>query len=300
MQFIYSLFTPSERLLSREMVRNEIARTKLSAARLQHEAEKEFMEKEMQKIDNEMRAKEESYAAQAKPLLDDFNDISLAQHYYQEVGTTLASQVHLVSQRVERELEEFGYTSKKLISVGLNYEALKRKMKAGLPFNEELSAVLKDAESEDVNLVAAPLKYINSIPSPAVVRVTAFNLGRAIVEAGKAPAAEPVRGILDFFKFRTSLSPTMLVSRQLRALKSEAEFLRFVERGEYHRALSLAEDVYAGLKREGVKDAAVLDEAFGAFRRTVLPTVAGDMLLRYCAASLCAARFACVENMLKE
>ncbi|RNF09402.1 hypothetical protein TraAM80_02200 [Trypanosoma rangeli] len=302
MEYLRSLFFTPDVAFSRERVRNEIARGNLSTARLQCKNEEEAHAAEVKRLDDELREKRESFAAAAKPLLEEFDDVSLAQHYYQEVSNIVTSHLHVVTQLAEREFSEFGYISKKLISVGLNLEALKCRMASGAPFQEELNTALKDTESSDLSIVATPLHQVQCIPPAARVRATAFELARAIEEAGKGTRLqEPVRGWLDLLKFGTSFSPTMLEARQVEARRAAKQFLGYIEGGEHHKALSLAEDVYARANREvGAANAALLEQAFEAFRNTVLPMIASDVFLRYARASLDASRFACVEKMLKE
>ncbi|ESL09999.1 hypothetical protein TRSC58_02273 [Trypanosoma rangeli SC58] len=302
MEYLRSLFFTPDEAFSRERVRNEIARGNLSTARLQCRSEEEAHAAEVKRLDDELREKRESFAAAAKPLLEEFDDVSLAQHYYQEVSNIVASHLHVVTQLAENEFNEFGYISKKLISVGLNLEALKCRMTSGAPFQKELDTALKDTESSDLAIVATPLHQVRCIPPAARVRATAFELARAIEEAGKgARLQEPVRGWLDLFKFRTSFSPTMLEARQVEARRAAKQFLGYIEGGEHHKALSVAEDVYVKASCEvGAANAALLEQAFGAFRDTVLPMIASDVFLRYARASLDASRFACVEKMLKE
>ncbi|KEG15444.1 hypothetical protein DQ04_00071120 [Trypanosoma grayi] len=300
MQYLRSLFLTPDEALSRERVRNEIALENLAKARLQLRSEEDRLEKEVAELDNELQAKRSALAAVARPMLNEFDEVSLAQHYYQEVSNIAASHLRIVSQLADRELGEFGYVSKKLISVGLNYEVLKLRMASGGPFRSELSTVLKDAESDDLTLIAAPLQRVMNIPPAAAVRATAFDLARAIEEAGKGPAREPVRGWLDFLKFRTSFSPTMLEMRQVRARRAAARFLGHVEQGEYHLAMGVAEEIYTEARREVVANEALLTIAFEAFRNNVLPNIASDVFSRYARASLDASRYACVEKMLKE
>ncbi|KAF8277009.1 hypothetical protein TcBrA4_0125630 [Trypanosoma cruzi] len=302
MYYLRSLFFTPEEVFSREHVRNEIAREKLSRAKLQRKSEEEAHMAEMERLDNELRGKRELFADAAKPLLEEFDDVSLAQHYYQEISNIVTSHLHIVSQLADREFSEFGYVSKKLISVSLNLAALKCCMMGGVPFERELNTLLKDADSSDLSIVATPLCHVQSIPPAANVRATAFDLARAIEEVGKdGPTREPVRGWLDLFKFRTSFSPTMLETRQIEARRAAKQFLSHIERGEHDKALFLAEDAYVKVGHEvSAANAVLLESAFGAFRDTVLPVIASDVFLRYARASLDASRFACVEKMLKE
>lgn len=303
MHYLRSLIFTPEEVFSRERVRNEIAREKLSRERLHRKREEADYDAEKGRLDDGVRAKREGFAAAARPLLDEFDNTSMAQHYYQEVSNTVASHLRIVSQLADRELSEFGYVSKKLISIGLNCEALKHRMAGGAPFARELSTVLKDSESDDLSLIAAPLHRVGVVPSAAAVRATAFDLARAIEEeagGGNLPR-EPVGGWLDRLKFRTLFSPTMLEMRRVRARRAAESFRSHVECGEYRKALELVEDIYADANREGgVANAELFESAYAAFRETVLPTIASDIFLRYSRASLNASRYACVEKLLKE
>ncbi|KAG8349108.1 hypothetical protein TRVL_00060 [Trypanosoma vivax] len=300
MNVLKSIFMPAEKALSEEMVRNESARLQLSSARLQRKMEETNFNSEVKKMDESLRVKQENFATSAKPMLDEFNSVSLAQHYYQEVLNTVASQSHLVSQIAEREFGQYGYISKKLVSFSLHFEVLKRRMTAGEPFNRELSRVLHDADSEDLNLVAAPLKQVDTIPSQAAARATAFDLAQAIMESGKAPAQEPVRGWLDLLKFRTSRNPVTLQQREASARRAAEALISYVKQGELHQALRHAEAVYGEMQHLGLANSLLLDNALVAFKEAVLPNIAADMLLRYSRASLNACRYACVEKMLSE
>ncbi|ORC93820.1 uncharacterized protein TM35_000016970 [Trypanosoma theileri] len=302
MQYLRCLFLTPEEALSRERVRNEIAREKLSGARLQRAGEEEHYEAEVKHLNDELQAKRDSFAAVARPLLTEYDDVFLAQHYYQEVSNILEGHVRVMSQLADRELEGYGYVGKRLVGAGLHLEALRVRLARGEPFRRELSAALRGASSPDLAVVAAPLMAVGDrgVPPPAALRATGFDLARAVEAAGSGPARGPPRGWLDLLKFRTSLSPTMLEMRQAQARRAAAHFLAHVEKGEYRQALDVAETIHAEAMREGVPNAELLDSAFTAFRNTVLPALAADMFLRYSRASLDSARYACVEKMLME
>lgn len=295
-------FSDPKDALAFEHARNEEARSKVAAARLQHSSEEREFEDQMAAMDDEIKRKRDSYAARAKPMLAEFDDIAISRHYYEEVINAVSGQESMVEMMRERELGEFGYMSKKLISVSLNFEALKGKLKAGAPFERELASALEDAESADLNLISAPLKAFASqgVPKPAAVRATAFDLARAIEETGKAPVQEPVRGWLDLLKFRTSFSPTTAEQHQARARRTALSFMHHIEMGEYPSALEVADGVFAHVKEEKDATHEFFNSSYENFRKTVIPAIASDIFLAYAQSSLDASRYACVERMLKE
>lgn len=295
-------FSDWQDALAFERARNEEARAKVAAARLEHSAKEREFEEEMAKLDEEIRRKRDAYASAAKPLLAEFDDIAISQHYYQEVMNSVTGQVPMVDMLRERELGAFGYMSKKLISVSLNFEALQTKLRAGMPFVKELSSALDDAESADLDLMSAPLKAFapNGVPKPEVVRSAAFNLARAIEETGRAPVQEPVRGWLDLLKFRTSFSPSAAEQQQTRARKEAALFMEHMEMGEYPSALEVADGVYQNVRAEKDATYEFFNTSYESFRKAVIPVIASDVFLAYAQSSLDASRYACVERLYKE
>ncbi|EPY30837.1 hypothetical protein STCU_03866 [Strigomonas culicis] len=226
----------------------------------------------------------------------------MAQHYYSEVSNIVSSQEGMVEQMASKETAEFGYTSKKLISIALNFETLKAQIKQGNPFRSELSATLEDAESEDMNLMSRPLLLFadKGIPGPSFVKAAAFDLARAIEDTGKAPAQEPVRGWLDLLKFRTSFSPSAAQIRQLESHKRAHQFTHHIEMEQFLEALNVAQDIHNEINASNDSKAAFFEESYNNFVACVAPSIASDMFIRYTHSSLDALRYACVERMLKE
>lgn len=295
-------FSDVEEALSAERARNEAARAKLSATRLKYNGEERELEAQVNRLDGEIKAKRETYARKAKPMLVEFDDIAISQHYYQEVSNSITAQEGVLDEMSQRELGEFGYISKKLISVSINFEALKQQLLSGKPFSDELRAALEDAESDDLFTMAAPLASFadSGIPRSPAVRAMAFDLARAIEETGKAPVQEPVRGWLDFFKFKTSFSPTAAELNQARARRTALSFINKIEMEEFSEALEVADEVFRNVRREKDASFAFFNSSYQSFRETVIPKVASDIFLAYAQASLDAARYACVERMLKD
>ncbi|CAJ1023744.1 hypothetical protein Q4I30_003407 [Leishmania utingensis] len=295
-------FGNPEEALTAEKVRNAEAMTKATEVRLEHnQDEKEFKEKVLQ-LDKRIKAQRERYARQAAPLLKEFDDIAISQHYYQEVGNSVTAQEAFVGQMAQRETQQFGYVSKKLISVSLNLEALRQQMLSGQPFMRELKAALDDAESEDLNVISEPLRAFadRGIPKPTLVRAAAFDLARSIEETGKSPVPQPVLGWLDLFKFRSAFSPSTVGQNEVRARRTAALFTRYVEQNQYASALALAEEVDTWTRNERDSSVEYFNNSYKSFRQATLPTITAEIFFAYTTAFLNASRIACVEQMLQE
>lgn len=295
-------FRDPEEALTAQKMRNAEAMAKATEVRLQyHQDEREVKEKMLQ-LENRVKAQRERYARQAAPMLKEFDDIAISQHYYQEVGNSVSAQETFVDHMAQRETQQFGYISKKLISVSLNFEALRQQIRSGQPFARELKAALDDAESEDLNVMSEPLRAFadRGVPEPTLVRAAAFDLARSIEETGKAPLQQPVLGWLDLLKFRTAFSPSTVDQNEVRARRAAAQFTRYIEQKQYASALALAEEVDTWTRNE--HDAAVeyFNNSYRSFRQATLPVITSEIFLAYAAASLNASRVACVEHMLKE
>ncbi|KAG5468461.1 hypothetical protein LSCM1_02441 [Leishmania martiniquensis] len=295
-------FSDPENALAAEMARNAEAQAKAAEVRLQHDQDEREFKNIVAELDNRVKAQRERYARQAAPMLKEFDDIAISQHYYQEVGNSVAAQETFADQILQREMQQFGYISKKLISVGLNFEALRQQMRSGQPFARELKAALDDAESEDLNVMSEPLRAFahRGVPQSTLVRAAAFDLARSIEETGKAPAQQPVRGWLDLFKFRTAFSPSTVDQNEVRARRTAAQFTRHIEQNDYAIALALAEEADAWTRREHDASVKYFINSYKSFRHAALPTITAEMFLTYATASLNASRMACVEHMLKE
>lgn len=295
-------FSDPEEALAAEKARNAEARARATEVRLQHsQEEREFKEK-VEQLDGRIKTQRDAYARRAAPMLKEFDDIAISQHYYQEVGNSVTAQESFVDQMSQRETQQFGYMSKKLISVGLNFQALRLQMQSGQPFARELKAALDDAESDDLKVMSAPLQAFadRGVPKPTLVRAAAFDLARSIEETGKAPVQQPVRGWLDLLKFRTAFSPSTVDQNEVRARRTAAQFTRFIEQNEYASALALAEEVDKWTRNEHDASINYFNNSYKSFRHAALPAITAEIFLAYAAASLDASRFACVEHMLTE
>ncbi|KAG5494142.1 hypothetical protein JKF63_01977 [Porcisia hertigi] len=295
-------FSDPEEALKAEKARNAEAMVKASELRLQHNEKERDLKEKMLQLDNRVKAQREGYARQAAPMLKEFDDIAISQHYYQEVGNTMTAQEGFVDQMAHRELQQFGYVSKKIISVGLKFEALRRQMRSGQPFQRELRAALDDAESEDLNIISVPLCAFadRGVPTPTLIRAAAFDLARSIEETGKAPVQQPVLGWMDLLKFRTAFSPATVDQNEVRARRTAAQFTRYIEQNEFASALALAEEVDTWTCNERDASLEYFNHSYKSFRHVALPAITAEIFLAYAAASLNASRFACVEHMLKE
>ncbi|KPI88242.1 hypothetical protein ABL78_2666 [Leptomonas seymouri] len=294
-------FSDPDEALTAEKARNAEARAKATEIRLQHsQAERDFKDK-VEQMNDQIKRQRERYTRQAAPMLKEFDDIAISQHYYQEVASSVSAQENFVDQMVQREAQQFGYMSKKLISVGLNFEALRQKMRSGAPFAQELRAALDDAESEDLNVMSVPLQHFSErgVPKPTLVRAAAFDLARSIEETGKAPVQQPVRSWIDLLKFRTAFSPSTVDQNEVRARRTATQFTRYVENNQFADALSLAEDAAKWTRSE--KDASLehFYSAYQRFRQAAVPAITAEIFLAYASASLNASRYACVEHTLK-
>lgn len=295
-------FRNAEDALTAERVRNEQARADLAEARVAHADEVRRIDKEVALLNADLKRKRNTYAKVAQPMLEEFDEIAIAQHYYQEIANTVEGHTEMTGNMHQQELHQFGYMSKKLISVATNFESLRNAITSGKPFANQLNAALQDAESEDLELISLPLhSYAETgLPTPTHIRATAFDLARAIEETGKAPVQEPLRGWLDFMKFRSSFSPTAAELNQIRAKRSSAAFISHVEKNEYSAALSVARDASEHVHKENDSSAEFFELSFRNFYSCAMPTVAAEMFLTYAHASLNASRYACVEKSLAE
>ncbi|CBZ30525.1 conserved hypothetical protein [Leishmania mexicana MHOM/GT/2001/U1103] len=295
-------FSDPEEALTAEKMRNAEAMAKATEARLQHNLDEREVQEKMLQLENRIKSQRERYARQAAPMLKEFDDIAISQHYYQEVGNSVSAQETFVDQMAQRETQQFGYISKKLISVSLNFEALRQQMRSGQPFARELKATLDDAESEDLNVMSEPLRAFadRGVPKPTLVRAAAFDLARSIEETGKAPMQQPVLGWLDLLKFRTAFSPSTVDQNEVRARRAAAQFTRFIEQKQYASALALAEEVDTWTRNEHDASVEYFNNSYRSFRQATLPVITAEIFLAYAAASLNASRAACVEHMLKE
>lgn len=295
-------FSDTDTALAAERARNEEARAKATEVRLRHSQEEREVAAKMLSLDHEIKAHREQYAKQAAPMLEEYDAIATAEHYYEEVANTIAAQQGLVEQISQHETQQFGYMSKKLISVGLNFEALRNQIRSGAPFQDELRAALDDAESDDLNVMSSPLQYYaaQGVPQHTVIRASAFDLARAIEETGKAPAQQPVRSWLDLLKFKNAFSPSTVDQNEVRARRKAMEFTRHIESNQLAEALAAAEEASAWVTREKDASRAYFEASFNSFRRIVVPAITADIFLAYASASLNASRYACVEQMLKE
>ena len=295
-------FRDPDDALTAEKARNEEARAKAMETRLRHRQEERDLKDKLSRLDNQIKEQKERYVVQAAPMLKEFDDIAISQHYYQEVMNSVSAQESFVDQMKQREVQQFGYMSKKLISVGLNFEALRQKMRSGQPFAQELKAALDDAESDDLTSRSAPLQHFaeSGVPKSTLVRAAAFDLARSIQETGKAPVQQPVRGWLDLLKFRTAFSPSTVDQNEIRARRTATQFTQFVEQNQYAAALSLAEEAAKWTRNEQDASLEYFHNAYQSFRQAAVPAITAEIFLAYASASLNASRYACVEHMLKE
>lgn len=290
----------TEDSLSAEIARNADGRARL--AELEHTVmeEKYNNEKKIAQAEAAVKAKQERYDAQLKPSLEEFDSLCTAEHAYESIVRLIESEVFVTETLAKREADHYGYIAKKLISVSLHFEALRHKILAGLPFEKELEATLKDAERDDLNLVGAPLRAFatEGTPSDAAARAEAFILSQTIEQTGMAAEQKPLKGWLDFLRFRASLSPANMAENRILARRNAKDFMRYVKEKDYIQALSLVEKSKKLLEKQQDPLIEEFKANESAFRRVVDPILAANSFLMYGDAMLACTRYANVEQII--
>lgn len=290
----------TEEALSAEIARNADGLARL--AELEHTAieEKYNNEKKIDQIEAVVKTKQDRYDAELKPSLEEFDSLCTSEHAYESVVRLIESEVFVAETLAKREADHYGYIAKKLISVSLHFEALRHKIISGQPFEKELETTLKDAEREDLNLVGAPLRAFaaQGTPSDAAARAEAFILSQTIEQTGMAAEQKPLKGWLDFFRFRASLSPANMAENHILARRNAKEFMRFVKEKDYLQALTLVEKSKQLLEKQQDPLMEEFKTNEEAFRRVVDPILAANSFLIYGDAMLACTRYANVEQII--
>lgn len=297
-------FNDVEEYVASELAENQLLRERIAEARAL-EGQRRAARKVQ--IDDEKRQTAElrkGFALQAKPLLERYDSISLAKHYFSETLNLVAQQEYGITNLQERETSNYGYQSKKLISVGLSLETLRRRLTEGKPFAQELKALVDDADSADVAIISAPLQSVASVGLPKLseLRSTALSVATAMEESARFRPSSVGAGWFDMLKFRSVVQPGTSQTHQMQlAMARDAAqlFLAKVDKEDWSGALKLAEkDFSQSTTAASVRDAAY-QSALDNFKRVALPQTAATQFLDYATASLTCTRMAYVEQMLK-
>lgn len=294
-------FNDVEEYVQAELAENEKLRERIAEARgleAQHRAARKVQIDEEKRQTSELR---KGFALQAKPLLERYDSISMSKHYYGETLNLVAQQEYGITQLQERETSNYGYQSKKLISVGLSLETLRRRMNEGKPFAQELKALVEDADSGDVAIVSAPLQGVAGVGLPKLseLRAAALSVATAMEESAKFRPSAGAPGWFDKLKFKTVVQPGTSQAHQMQltvARDTAALFLSKVDEEDWSGALRVADsqNVTSTTSRDAAFQAS-LDE----FKRVAMPKTAATQFLDYATASLTTTRVAFVEQMLK-
>lgn len=211
----------------------------------------------------------------------------------------LESEARTMEAVLQRDHEQYGFIGKKLVSLGLNFESLKRKLLSGEPFEKELKATLEDTHSDVWKSVAAPLQRFASegIPSHALARAEAFLIFQLLEEAGRKPQRKHTRW-LDFFRLSVPESDTSGDERRAKAHQLAEDIMQSVKEKEYAAALESVHESKFFLQKwnESLLDRFAVNEA--SFRKTVVPLMASRSFLMYGSAALTCGRFANVEMII--
>lgn len=287
--------------LSAESARNADGRARLAELRHNTLQEKGRFENAIEKELARVKSKQEEYHQAFKPLLSEFDDLASAAHSYEMISRLMENESFTAEHVQKKEAIHYGYVGKKLISISVNFEALKGKMNAGLPFVAELEATLEDSENEDLRKIATPLLPFagDGVPSDAAARAEAFILSQTIEEAGKSIEQKPLKSWLDFLRFRSSLSPASLAENRLEARRHARDFMQSVKDKEYILALELVEKSKTILEKQHDPLLGEFRHNEEAFIRVVNPILAANMFVDYATANLTCNRFANVEKVVQ-
>lgn len=294
-------FTTIEEGVSEELIRNAQGRAQLAELERVVQVEQRENKEKIDAATKLVKSKQEGYAAEVRPFLNEFDSLFPAEHFYERSAQTVENGVHFVDNLLQQEGRRYGYVGKKLASVSLHVEHLKQEIWSGKPFHEALEGLLEDAEDEDLRIMARPLRTFDTkgTPSDLHVREAAFTLSQIIAKAGAATSTEKsYNRWLDVFRFHTTLSPSKEEENRLEARKHANEFMRYVRSNQYAKGLEVVQRVRKLIEERCdpvLKDFTEMD---AIFRQQVEPIVASKMFLMYTSSWLDCARYACVEKVI--
>lgn len=296
-------FSDVEHFVATELEENQRLRERIAEARELAAQQQSDLNARLDAEKRKTADMRRNFAIQAKPLLERYDSISLAKHYYGENVNLVAQQEHQVSYLHERETSNYGYQSKKLISLGLSIDTLRQKMFEGSPFARELQALLDDADSADVGILSAPLQGVaaTGLPKRTELRSAAFSVASAMEEAAKFRPSGGAPSLFDMFKFRSVVQPGASQTHQMQAAMARDAaklFLSKVDKEDWAGALQLADNDFSKSTTTASRDVPY-QEALVEFKRVAMPHTAATQFLTYAGASLTSARMAFVEQMLK-
>lgn len=294
-------FTTIEEGVSEEIIRNMKGRAQLAELECTVQEEKRANQ---QKIDAEAKIvenKQKGYAEELKPLLTEFDSLSMAEHFYDTSVHSMENEAYLADALLKKEGEHYGYLGKKLASVSLHLEFLRQEIESGRPFQEALQGLLKDAEDEDLRVVAGPLQRFapTGKPSDLNVRHAAFSLSQVISKAGSATSVEePVNKWVNIFRFRTTVSPSKEEANCVQARKDARELMEHIRHREYAKGLEVVQRAKKELEARRDPVLEEFKDMEAKFRQQVDPIVAADVFLMYSSSWLTCTRFASVEKVI--
>jgi hypothetical protein len=293
-----------EDLVAYEKRRNDELRHEVDSLKAEIREREETMAARLAKQHDQLKEVQAAYAEQAREPLALFDDLSMASHFYSQLLSTAKSHEFACQQLLSRELQEYGYQSKKLIAAGLTFDALKMKVGAGKPFRKELSALLESMENEGIVAVARPTLAVadTGVADHLRIRAAAQAFSQSIEDAVSFQPDDALKSWLDLAKFRNVISPSakaQQVSDQERAARYSRRFLRAVEGGHLNQALDQSSEVVAAFGVRDTPNAQALRRAQEAFVALAQPAVATEQFVQFVADSLTETRFAFVEQVLK-
>ena len=287
-----------------ERRRNSELRHKLEALEAEIREREETMTARLAKERDQLHEKQAEYARVAREPLALFDDLSMAHHFYTEILSTAKNHEFASQQLARRELEEYGYQSKKLISAGLTFDALVGKVVNGRPFRKELAALLESVENEDIAAVAQPTFAVaeTGVADRLHIQSAAHTFARAIEDAASFQPDDPLKSWLDLAKFRHVISPSakaQQVSDQERAARFARRFLRAVDNGQLDKALDESAEAVTVFGVRDTPSALALRRAHESFAGIAKPAVATEQFVQFVSDSLTETRFMFVEQVLK-
>lgn len=282
----------------------ESLRQKLATAREQLARDRSQSETDIAKAKQDVIDMRSAYSIRARPLLTRYDEISLSKHYYSELLNLVGNQEYGAQQLHSRETSNYGYQSKKLISLSLTLEALKHHVRRGEPFAKELRAIVEDSDSPDIAIVTAPLQAVAAVGLPLErdLRRSANILARAMEDAAKSSPVDTAQSWMDRFKFRTVTQPNVSQSQQAQiAMARDAArlFLAKADEGQWGAALELAAKGISSMTTANISSNAAYSQSLQQFRQLAMPYVAASQFVSYADASLATAQLAYVEDLLR-
>ena len=324
-KFYWALDVERDDNVANQVKKNQNLGNDIAKLKAYHVEREENNAKSLEAMKMDLTKKKATYEVDSQEVLASHDRMSVAGLIYEDIVKQIDTDMQSVQQVSDNDVGTFGFQSKIIFNLSMTVDALKAKVRSGLPYATELEALRAEVgKSNDIAMMTSPISgplAHQGIPTHERVMVLGKETAESLLRATRQGAMRPTTGtqVAQSFFHRLKFdapTPSQTVAEAQAAHHNHhhhhdqklnrkeletfsTDFFDSINQRDYAEALRVAAEAQERLP-PGTTVAKEFESGIEKFRAGVVPMMLAQNLFDYCDASLISTRYSFVSPVLEK